>query len=267
MEAGVLRDVLTAGLGIITGVLSGAFGVGGAVISQPGIRALGIVPIVAVGTTLPSILPSAISGTLRYRSAGLISWTAVAYTVPVGLLSAVAGALLSDLVPGDGHALMIMTACLLGFTAWRMFRSAPSAGPSSEVGAEERHAPRVDPRAGYGAVGLGAGLLSGLLGIGGGVVMVPGFSALAGLTVKSAIATSLVCVGAFAIPGTITHAVQDHIDWRVALLLTLAVIPGARLGAALTLRASDRRLRLAVGGFLGIIAVVYAAGEILALAD
>ena len=115
-------------------------------------------------------------------------------------------------------------------------------------------------------VGVLAGGLSGLLGIGGGVVMVPAFTAVAGLPLRKAIGTSLVCVGLFAIPGTITHALQGGIDWRFALLLTVAVVPGARAGAALTMRATDHALRVRVGLFLGAIAVLYAAGEIASLA-
>ncbi|MGH9182234.1 MAG: TSUP family transporter [Acidimicrobiales bacterium] len=114
------------------------------------------------------------------------------------------------------------------------------------------------------AVGVTAGSLSGLLGVGGGVVLVPGFL-LAGLAVKQAIATSLVCVGAFAVPGTVTHGLIGNVDWRVAAFLTLTVVPGARLGAALTMRASDRRLRVTVSAFLGAVAVVYATGELVAL--
>jgi uncharacterized protein len=67
------------------------------------------------------------------------------------------------------------------------------------------------------------------------------------------------------VPGTIAHALLGNIDWRFALLLTVGMIPGARLGAALTIRAEDRRLRLVVGAFLGATAVAYAAGEIAAL--
>ena len=54
------------------------------------------------------------------------------------------------------------------------------------------------------------------------------------MPLKQAIATSLVCVGLFAIPGTITHAALGHIDWRFAFFLTLGVIPGARIGSRLT---------------------------------
>lgn len=271
MDAGPLRDILTVLLGVLTGVLSGAFGVGGAVISTPGIRALGASALIAIGTTLPSILPSAASGTVRYMREELVVWRAVVLTVPVGMVGSVAGSLLSRVVPGDGHLIQIATAVLLGWTAVRMGRGArvrpdapvtPAAEPVAPgSGKDGGEAPAVT----YVGVGAVAGLMSGLLGIGGGVVMVPGFNQLARMPLKQSIATSLVCVGLFAVPGTITHAAIGNIDWRFALLLALGVIPGARLGAAAAIRASDRRLRAAVAGFLGFISVIYAGGELVAL--
>jgi hypothetical protein len=59
MHAGLPRDVLSLLLGFLTGMLSALFGIGGAIVSNPGLRALGAAPLVAVGTTLPSILPLA----------------------------------------------------------------------------------------------------------------------------------------------------------------------------------------------------------------
>jgi uncharacterized membrane protein YfcA len=57
VDPGPLRDALTVLAGVATGVMSGAFGVGGAVISTPAIRVLGASAAVAVVTTLPSIIP------------------------------------------------------------------------------------------------------------------------------------------------------------------------------------------------------------------
>lgn len=127
MEAGLARDLLTALAGLFTGALSGAFGVGGAVISTPAIRALGVPASLAIGTTLPSILPSAVAGALRYRREGLIDRQAVMLTVPVGLAASVVGALLSEVLPGEGRLLMLLTAVLLGVTSLRMARSSPPA--------------------------------------------------------------------------------------------------------------------------------------------
>lgn len=258
MDPGPLRDALTLVAGLATGALSAAFGVGGAVISTPAIRALGVSATVAIGTTLPSILPSAAIGTAHYVREGLVDWRVVRFAVPAGIVGSVLGSLASHVVPGDGHVLMILTAGLLAFTAARMTREPPTKDPD-DLGAPPPAAAVIA------AIGLAAGLLSGLLGVGGGIVMVPGFAELAKVPLRKTIATSLVCVGCFAIPGTITHALLDEIDWRFAALLTIAVIPGARLGALATLRSGDRRLRLAVASFLGVIAVVYAAGELIAL--
>lgn len=268
--------MLTLVVGFFTGVLSGAFGVGGAVISTPGIRLLGASALVAVGTTLPAIIPGAAAGAFRYHRERLVAWRAVAWTVPSGAAAAVAGAWLAPRVPGEGHLLQLAIATLLGWSAYRLGRADdPEAATGGLPDLEESDAevagpPLVAARPhhrtfAFVAIGVLAGGLSGLLGIGGGVVMVPAFVAVAGLALKRAIGTSLVCVGLFAVPGTITHAAEGGIDWRFALLLTVAVVPGARVGAALTVAANDRALRRRVALFLGVIAVLYAAGELLSL--
>jgi uncharacterized membrane protein YfcA len=313
MEPGLARDALTLLLGFATGVLSALFGIGGAILSNPGVRALGAAPLVAVGTTLPSILPGAISGTLRYHREGLVAWHLVTPAAAAGLLAVVGGSFLSHLVPGEGHLLLLIIAVLLAFTAWRTAVTPPTPAEGGEEGGsgggpeggsggrpegvDDREHPssgsarlplrgasqrgvgssRADVadagggdasgRMRWRAAGIGvvAGLLSGLLGIGGGVIMVPAFTELLSLSLKSAIATSLVCVGIFGVPATITHAFLGDIDWRLAILLTVGVVPGARVGASLTIRTAERRLRLAVGVFLALVAVVYFVTETRAL--
>jgi hypothetical protein len=312
MTAGLLRDALALLLGFVTGVLSALFGIGGAIVSNPGLRILGAAPLVAVGTTLPSILPGAISGTLRYRREGLIDWRLIIPAAAAGLLAVVGGSLLSHAVPGQGHLLLLLIAVLLAVTAWRTaftgatpeaevpgagdnreHPTSPSAtlplrggshrrvgwsraatpGPGSPAptpgpaGSDPVASGRLARRRRWIAAGIGlsAGLLSGLLGIGGGVIMVPAFTELLSMSLKSAIATSLVCVGIFGVPATITHAFLGDVDWRLAILLAIGVIPGARVGAALTIRTAERRLRLAVGVFLALVALVYFVTETRAL--
>ena len=271
-----LQIILVLIAGFFTGVLSGMFGVGGAVVSTPAIRALGATPIEAIGSTLPSIIPSAISGSLRYHREGLIHLRVVLWTALVGCGATVVGALLVDLVPGNGHLLMVLTAALLALTAYRTGQSpkrpdpadAEELPPSEDpdfVGVEPPSAQARMEWWRLGVIGLAAGLLSGLLGIGGGILMVPAFVGWVRLPIKEAVGCSLACVGILAVPGTITHALLGHIDWAFALPLCVAVIPGARVGAHLAIRSSDRALRLSVAIVLGSVAIVYAAGEIIAL--
>ena len=276
----LLIIVLATVAGMLTGVLSGMFGVGGAVVSTPAIRALGAGPIDAVGSTLPSIFPAAISGALRYRKEELLNVRVMLWTALSGIAASVGGALLVDEVPGDGHALQILTAGLVAFSAYKLSRppkrveapdelaieGATDAGPGAEIVADDGVAlPVRDESWRLVLTGLGAGGLSGLLGVGGGILMVPAFTGWVRLPLKEALGTSLACVGVLAIPGTITHSLLGHIDWLYALPLAVGVVPGARLGSFLAIRSSDRLLRKLVGIVLGVIAVAYATGEILAL--
>jgi hypothetical protein len=268
--------LVTTLVGVATGVLSGMFGVGGAVVSTPAIRALGATPIAAVASTLPSIIPGAISGALRYRREELVDVSVASWTSGAGVLAAVGGAFLVDLVPGDGHPLMFLTAILIAFSAYRLSRPEPAqegpadlnvegvtdAGPAAEVvrvGAVRRGRWR------FALIGIGAGLLSGLLGIGGGLIMVPAFTGWIRLPIKAALGTSLACVAVLAVPGTITHAALGNIDWLYALPLCVGIVPGARIGSHLAIRSSDRALRLIVGIGLGTLAAVYSVGELLAV--
>ena len=258
MDPGPVRDLLTVLGGVLTGTMSGAFGVGGAAVSTPAIRVLGCSAALAVGTTLPSILPGAATGWMRYRIENLIDWHIVRLTVPVGIVAAIGGAELAHVLPGSGHPLMIITAVLLVWSAVRLITG------SDPI--EEMHHTRR-PVMGAAAIGALSGGMSGLLGIGGGIVLIPAFTSVLGLPIKRAVATSLVCVGLYAVPGTLTHTLNHGIDWRFAIGLTIGVIPGARLGSVLAMRAGDRRLRLTFGVFLAVIAVIYAGGELRALLD
>lgn len=269
-----LKDVLFVLSGLATGLLSALFGVGGAVLSQPAIRALGVPALNAVSTTLPTVIPGALTGTVRYARAGLIDKRVVSGTVPFGIAASVLGSWLSRRVPGDGHLLTLATAVLLAFTTWRIARTAWRTPPptdglpetDAEMAARDRdHSGPAPSVASMAFIGAGAGLLSGLLGVGGGVVLVPAFSEILRLPLKRGIATSLTCVGLFAIPGTLVHAALGGIYWQVALLLSAGIIPGAWLGSKIVMVARERRLRLAISAFLGLIAVVYAGGEIAAL--
>lgn len=260
------RTILTLAIGFGTGVLSALFGVGGAVVSTPAIRLLGATAFEAVGTTLPAMIPSAASGTIRYRAAGLIRNQVVLWTGGVGAVAAVGGSLLSHAVPGHGHWLMIATAVLMAITGWRVARTPPAAEP-------------IDPAAGNGTVrsavalqtwqlavvGVVAGTMSGLLGIGGGIVMVPAFTEWLGLSIKESVGTSLACVAIIGAPGIVTHSILGDINWAYAIPLSISVIPGARVGSKLAMSATDRTLRKAVGIGLIIAAIFYAAGEIIAL--
>ena len=132
MDVGPLRDASRSLLGFAIGVLSGLFGVGGGVISQPGMRLLGPRAARRDRHHAPGHHPGRGQRHRRYRREGLIGWPAVAATVPAGLVAAVLGSLAAERVPGDGHLLQLITAALLLLSSYRMGRAAPpGARPTS----------------------------------------------------------------------------------------------------------------------------------------
>src|SRR5207244_8053058 len=75
--------------GFVSGVMSGAFGVGGAILTTPAVRVLlDAPPLVAVGTPLPAIFPTTVAGARAYRRAGLVDGRAVRWLAPPGVAAA-----------------------------------------------------------------------------------------------------------------------------------------------------------------------------------
>jgi uncharacterized protein len=242
-------------IGLVSGVLAGLFGVGGGVLMTPGIQVLlGAAPIVALATPLPAIFPTALAGALAYRRGGELDTRAAAWLIGPGLVSAVLGAWLTDHV--DTTLLLLVTALLLGWQAVAIIRDARRPG---------RREVRAATAPILGGIGAVAGFVSGLLGIGGGLVMVPVLAGWLGMPLKRALGTSLLVIVALVVPGTIVHTALGHIDWGICLALILGGVPGARLGAALALGAKERTLRMVVGGGLLAISVAYAADQIAAM--
>ena len=256
----IVQFILCVVIGVATGVLSAMFGVGGAVVSTPGIRVLGATPLEGIGSTLPSVLPSAISGALRYHREGFVRWPVVAKVAPWGCVAAIAGAIASVHFPGKGHVQMLLTAALVLYTAIRTARR-PSA---THIDADADTPMATWWRAAI--IGTLAGMLSGFLGVGGGILMTPTFRGWLKIPLKDTVATSLACVGLIAIPSSITHIVEGTVNWVYALPLCIGVIPGARLGARFAIAASDRHLRLIIGWGLGTIGLGYGIAELIALA-
>jgi len=293
--------VLTLVVGFAAGVLSALLGVGGAVVTTPAVRLLGATPIEAVGSTVPAILPGAISGTLRYAREGLVDWRAALGLAVPGALTALTGALVSGLV--DATWLMLATAGLMlwsGITVVRSGRTGADrngadhddversgAGPvpseddpiddllsgfeSSETDlafVEDHDASAGAPRRSLALLvplGAASGFVAGLLGVGGGIVMVPMLTGPLRIPMRSAVASSLVAVAIFSVPALAGHVALGHVDWAFAIPLAVGVVPGARVGARITIGASDRSVRRWFGILVVVLAVVYGVAEASAL--
>jgi uncharacterized protein len=239
--------------GLAAGVFSGALGVGGASVATPLIRLLGVNAYQAIGSTVPMIIPGSATGAWTYFKAGFIDWRATTWTSLSDAVAAFAGARSTRLF--EGSYLMIATAAVIFFLGVRLFPERPDEQ-------DEASEPPRGSAAGFTVLGVVAGYLSGLLGVGGGFLIVPAFIKFFRLPTKVALGTSLSVIAVTMVPNMLGQVLTGNVDWRVALLLSVGVIPGARLGAKLTLLASERPLRITMAVAFSVAALLYAGFEL-----
>ena len=107
-------------------------------------------------------------------------------------------------------------------------------------------------------IGLAGGVLSGLLGVGGGIVMVPLLVLWAGYAQRDAHAMSLGAIVPISVAGVLTYGVAGQVRLPEAIALAVGAVAGARVGAGLLSRLGDRPLKLAFGSFLIAVALLMA---------
>ncbi len=112
----------------------------------------------------------------------------------------------------------------------------------------------LDPQ--LAAIGLAGGVLSGLLGVGGGIVMVPLLVIWAGYAQRDAHAMSLGAIVPISVAGVLTYGIAGQVRLPEAIALAVGAVAGARVGAGLLSRLGDRPLKLAFGSFLVAVAVL-----------
>ncbi len=246
-------------IGAAAGVFAGLFGIGGGIIIVPALILLAGFPLVkATGTSLAAILlPVGILGVIAYYRAKVIDIRA-SVLIAAGLLtSVVAGAWLANRLPVDVMRKLFAVFCL--YVGWnfidpvRRFRtwrgSAVAAGPESETD------PHPSPVALLG-VGLLAGVMAGMFGIGGGNIIVPMLTMVLHYPAKRAIATSLGAIlFPFGIPGVLYYANAGNLDLGAAAWIAAGLFLGTVFGALITIRLPNRTVKLLYGVFLVLVAV------------
>jgi hypothetical protein len=122
-------------------------------------------------------------------------------------------------------------------------RVAPLTGSRALLGAE------------LAAIGIVGGLLSGLLGVGGGVIMVPLLVLWAGYGQRAAHAMSLGAIIPISVAGILTFGIAGKVDWVDAAGLAAGAVAGARIGAGMLARIDERLLKITFGCFLVAVSV------------
>ena len=255
---------LAIALGAIIGVMLALTGAGGGVLAIPllvfglhlPVQQAAPVGLVAVG------LAAALGATLglrqrivRYRAAGLIG--------VAGMLVAPLGVFMAQRLPN--RPLLAAFALVLIYTAWRMLkrpplsRQSPVAVPCHVSHADQRLTWTLPCARALAGTGLISGLLSGLLGVGGGFVIVPALTRYTDLDMRSVQVTSLAVIALVSLSGVSAAAWHGSLPWAVALPFALGAVLALLLGRQLAGKLNAARLQQAFAWFsLGVAALMLA---------
>ena len=233
-------------VGVAAGFLSGLFGVGGGILIVPGLVLVAKMDQrIAHGTSLAAVLPISVSSLLSYWAHDHVDWRVGACLAVGALAGAVLGTRLLNVLPH--RALAIGFAGLLVVTAVRLFLPLTSE-PTRAVLSVGHIAALV-------AIGVATGILAGLLGVGGGVVMVPAMMMLLHMPSAMAKGTSVAVIIPTAIMGTFRNRSKKNVDLRAAGILGLGGIFSAMAGGWISARMSDTLSNVLFASLLIIVAV------------
>jgi len=269
-------------LGFLVGVLSGMFGVGGGFLTTPLLIFYGIPPTVAVASATTQITGASVSGVHAHMRRGGVDFRMGGVMIAGGLAGSIIGAGLFRALQTSGQIDLIigfLYVLLLGSIGVLMLKDAMVAlgwVQPAERKAQPRHNKWVASLPGrwrfYAsglyisplaplALGFAAGMLTVLMGVGGGFILVPAMIYLLGMTARVVIGTSLVMILAVSAATTLVHAVTTQsVDIVLAGLLLIGGVIGAQYGARLTTRVKPDLLRLALAIIILAVALRMAIG-------
>jgi hypothetical protein len=242
-----LQALLAIACGSVVGFSLALIGGGGSILAVPLLLyVVGVHdPHLAIGTSALAVSINAFANLIPHARAGHVRWKAAFTFAAAGVLGAYLGSSIGKAI--DGRHLLVLFALLMLVVAALMLRGRRGGGP------DRYPLPRTYPR--LGAVGLGAGSLSGFFGIGGGFLIVPGLMFASGMEIIHAIGTALFAVGVFGLTAAANYAVSGLIDWPVAAEFIGGGIVGGWLGVLGAKRLAQTRGALNLIFALAIITV------------
>ncbi len=259
-------------VGLVAGVAAGLFGIGGGVIIVPALTILLAFPLKeATGTSLAALLmPVSIFAVIAYYRAGKLKISAAAWMALGIIITSFIGANIA--IGLNTNVLKQLYGIFLLYVSWRFIeprkwqaelrrrnqKQAETAAPKPIV-----EDPPETTVQGYVLliVGLVAGILSGMFGIGGGVVIVPALVAFLNMDQKRAVGTSLAALLLpVSLPGVISYYNAGLLDIPVAALVAGGLLFGAIVGARVGLALPSATVKRLYGIFLLFVAARFILG-------
>jgi uncharacterized protein len=241
--------IILVAVGLAAGSLGSMLGVGGGIIMVPALTFLNVPPMQAASTSLIAVMSTSVSSTIEYSRQKRIDYTLgleiAACAIPGGVL----GAVLSEYLLQDTFKLYF--GVLLIFTGLYILYK-------NSVLKEHKVKRRSLPlQVAVFAASFGAGIISSLFGVGGGIVFVPAMLLVLGLTMYRAAPTSQLTLMMTAIAGVFTHSALGHPDYLHAVILSAGAFVGAQIGARLSRITKDKLLQPLLAVILLTVAIIF----------
>jgi hypothetical protein len=262
-------------LGALTGVLSGLFGVGGGFLTTPLLIFYGIPPTVAAASASTQVTGASVTGVLAHGNRGGVDYRMGMVMVAGGVIGSGFGALLFRFFRAIGQIDVVISALyviLLGTIGMLMAREAVQTlrGTGSKQAARRRHHPLVaslpmrwrfyrsglyiSPLAPL-IVGVAVGILTMLMGVGGGFILVPAMLYILGMSANVVVGTSLYNILFVTMATTIMHSLTTKaVDIVLVFLLLIGSVTGAQLGSQIAVKAKPEYLRLILATIVLLVA-------------
>jgi len=239
------------GITLVVGLLLGLLGGGGSILLVPVLVYLvGLETKVAIATTLVVVGLTSLVAVLGHARASRVCWKNGWAFGLSGMLGAYGGARLAEYVPGN-VLLLMFAMIMLGTALTMLFRRRDGSATDSE-------GPGCPTRINLPAVlfdGFLVGMMTGLVGVGGGFVIVPALNLLGGLSIRAAIGTSLLIIVMNSVAALAGYVGYVDIDVKFVGMVTGVAIVGSLMGSALTRFVSNGGLRRGFGLFVIAVAV------------
>lgn len=251
---------LLVGLMFFVAVVFSMLGQGGGSLYTPIQVWSGIDFHVAATTSLFLIMVTSLSATIVFRKARRVDWPLAIVLETVTALGGLTGGLSSGRF--SGTALTVLFAAVIAFAAVFMVRDfdwhhdcperSSFFGWRRQLG---EHTYCVNLLLAV-PISFVAGAVSGLVGVGGGILKVPMMALLFGIPMEIAVGSSAFMVGLTAAGGFAGHVASGHWDWRISLILAAAVFVGGQIGARISVGVNKQRMKAVFGYFLFAIAAL-----------
>jgi uncharacterized protein len=273
-----VNGLIIVALGVLTGVLSGLFGVGGGFLTTPLLIFYGVPPMVAAASAASQVTGASVSGVFAHSRRGVVDMQMGGVLVVGGVIGTGIGALLFTALQELGQidtVINVLYVLLLGSIGGVMARESLQTIRATRTGVpiparKRRHHPLVanlplrwrfyksglyiSPLAPL-LLGIATGILTMLMGIGGGFVLVPAMLYILGMTASVVVGTSLFQILFVTMATTMMHALTTKaVDIVLAVLLLIGSVTGAQFGAQFAQKASPVYLRLALAALVLVVA-------------